>query len=277
MLIDSHCHLNFKAYKKNLREVINNAQSNDVKKIVVPGAKLDSSKKAVEIAQQYDGIYAAVGIHPHHAQEEIVKLLNGQAVKNELEKLAKSKKVVAIGECGLDYHQTQNSNVKSQNYNLNLKTKKIQKELFLSQLELANKLHLPVIIHNRDADEDMLKTLITNYQLLITNSGVFHCFMGGDELLTWALNHNFYIGITGLITYNQRVQDIVAKTPLEKLLIETDSPFLTPEPLRTQRIFPNRPENVKIVAQWIAKIKGDSFLKVARVTSKNAIQLFKLD
>lgn len=258
MLIDTHCHLNFKAYKKNVREVIESAKKIGVEKIVVPGAKLNSSRKAVELAQQYEGIYAAIGIHPHHAGEEIIK--------HELMKLAKNKKVVAIGECGLDYFPPGNEKI----------DKKAQKNLFLMQLEIAHELHLPVIIHNRDADEDILKILTTHNSQLATNPSVFHCFMGNFNLLKWALDNGFYIGITGLVTYNKHVQEVVKLTPLNRLLIETDSPFLTPEPLRSQKNFPNKPENVKIVAEWIAKIKSDSFLNVAKQTTANALRLFKL-
>ena len=154
--------------------------------------------------------------------------------------------------------------------------KKVQKQIFKLQIELAQQLKLPLIIHNRQASKDFLK-LFTEYYPLITNSAVFHCFQGNFKLLNWALKHQLYIGITGIVTYNTKVQEVVKKTTLERLLIETDSPFLTPEPLRSKRIFPNAPANVRIVAEWIAQIKGDSFLNVVKQTTKNAVQLFKLD
>lgn len=270
MLIDTHCHLNFKAFKKNVDEIIKQAKQAGVEKIIVPGTNLKTSKKAVELAQKYKGIYAAIGIHPHHSSTQCPV----PNILYEFKKLAKSKKVVAIGECGLDYYQYQKTKYK--NYKIDQGFKKIQKEIFEKQIQLANKLNLPLIIHNRQASNDILK-LIENWRLRIENlSGVFHCFQGNFNLLNWALKHQFYIGITGIVTYDKQMQKIVKKIPLERLLIETDSPFLTPEPLRSKKIFPNTPVNVRIVAEWIAQIKGDSFLNVIKQTTKNAVQLFKL-
>lgn len=282
MLIDTHCHLNFKTFAKNIDKVINGAKKAGVKKIVVPGTNLETSKKAVELAQKHNEVYASVGIHPHHANESFQpkadppraeKVAEFKSLKKDLEKLAKNKKVVGIGECGLDYYHYEKTKYKD--YKIDENFKRLQKKIFELQIKLAYDFNLPLIIHNREADEDILNLLITHHPLLITTPGVFHCFMGNNKLLTWALEHNFYIGITGLITYNQTVQEIVKQVPLEKILIETDSPFLTPEPLRSQKSFPNKPENVKIVAKWIAKIKSDSFLKVTQKTSINAFKLFK--
>lgn len=273
MLIDTHCHLNFKVFKKNVSNIINQAKSKGVEKIIVPGANWDSSKKAVKLAQEYDEIYAAVGIHPHHAKE-VTKLTN-QQLKIQLEKLAKNKKVVAIGECGLDYYQYQRT--KYQDYKIDEKFKKVQEETFIIQISLAKKLNLPLIIHNRNASNNLLK-IINNKKLTVTKlKGVFHCFQGNFKLLNWILKNNFFIGITGIITYDKQMQELAKNTPLEKILIETDSPFLTPQPLKSQKPFPNTPENVKIITEWIAKIKGDSFFKIAKQTTKNALQLFKLD
>jgi len=279
MLIDTHCHLNFKTFAKNIDKVINGAKKAGVKKIVVPGTNLDSSQKAIELTQKHNNIYASVGIHPHHCLEIRNSCLAGRQAKheirNQLQRLIRTEKVVAIGECGLDYYHYQKT--KYDNYKIDKNFKRVQKEIFELQIKLAYDFNLPLIIHNREASDDMLDILNTKYKILNTISGVFHCFMGNNKLLTWALKHNFYIGINGLVTYNQTVQEIAKQVPLEKILIETDSPFLTPEPLRSQKSFPNKPENVKIVAAKIATIKGDSFLKVAEQTTKNALQLFKLD
>jgi len=265
MLIDTHCHLNFKAFKNKTTKIINQAKKAGVKKFIVPGANLDSSQKAVELAQQYPQVYAAVGIHPHHAKKNFKKL-GLKKIKEKITGLAKNKKVVAIGECGLDYYQTKEKNIK-----------KIQKEVFLIQIKIAHQLKLPLIIHNRQSSNSLLKILshqplTIKYQL----SGVLHCFQGNFNLLNWALSNNFYFGISGLITKDKLIQQAVKKIPLKQLLIETDSPFLTPKNTSIKKSFPNTPKNVKIVAQWIAKLKNIQLTKTIEATTKNAIYLFKL-
>jgi len=261
MLIDTHCHLNFKTFEGKVGLAIKRARRAGVEKTIVPGARLDTSKKAVELAQKYKEIYAAVGIHPIHAGK--LKFKTSKA-KNELKKLAENKKVVSIGECGLDYFRIKNNE---------LRTKVKQRLLFEIQIELAKELGLPLIIHNRNASDDLisvLKPYATRHKL----QAVFHCFSGSFTLLAWALEHNFYVGIDGNVTYSKHVKKIVKQTPLKNLLVETDSPYLTPEPIRSTKKFPNEPKNVKIVAEKIAEIKGDSFLKVAKQTTKNAEELF---
>ncbi len=268
MLIDSHCHLNFKAFRKNLDDVLWRAREEGVQKIIVPGADLVSSKRAVELARSYENIYAAVGIHPHHCQEEEQKL---KIIKNELRKLAENNKVVAIGECGLDYHQ--NEKIKSQNCQIDQKLKNLQQEIFLLQLELAREMKLPIIFHCREAQQE-IKKVLKNFKNL---KGVFHCFSGDEKFLTWVLKKGFYVGFDGNITYQPQWQKIIKIVPKQKILLETDAPFLTPEPLRSQKIFPNRPQNLKIITQFVAQIKGDSFAEIAKCTSQNTTRLFKLD
>jgi len=269
-MIDTHCHLNFKAFEGKVEEVIQQAKKAGVEKIIVPGTNLKTSQKAVNLAQKYDGVYAAVGIHPHHSNIKYKKL----NIKNKLRKLVKNNKVVAIGECGLDYYQYKKT--KYEDYKINKGFKKTQKEVFEMQIQLAKELNLPLIIHNRLASTNILK-IIENFKLKIENlMGVLHCFQGDNQLLNWALKNDFFIGITGIITYDKKMQQVAKKVPLKNLLIETDAPFLTPEPLKSQKVFPNRPGNVKMVCKRIAKIKGDSFLKVAGITSNNAVRLFKI-
>jgi TatD DNase family protein len=275
MLIDTHCHLNFKVFKGKVNQVIDRAKKAGIEKIIVPGVDLKTSKKAVELAQKYDGVYAAVGIHPHHSNIKNHPPAGGSKIKNELKTLAENKKVVAVGECGLDYYQYQKT--KYQDYQIDDDFKKRQKEILLLQIGLAKELNLPLIIHSRQASEDILK--IIKHQTSAINhrlKGVFHCFEGNEDLLKWGLENSFYFGVTGNLTYNHKIQSSVKKIPLKNLLIETDSPFLIPEPLKSQKIFPNEPKNVKIVAKRIAKIKGDSFLNIGQKTTQNAICLFKL-
>lgn len=270
MLIDTHCHLNFKAFKGKAGQMIKMALKAGVKKIIVPGADLKSSQKAVALAQKHRQVYAAIGIHPHHGHIKY-QVSN---IKNELKILAKNKKVVAIGECGLDYYQYQNT--KYQDYKIDEEFKKTQRRIFKIQIELASELSLPLIIHNRQASEDVI-VMLENCKLKIENlHGVFHCFEGDQNILEWAIKHNFYLGITGNVTYNHKLQKAIKSIPLKKLVLETDAPWLAPEPLRSQKKWPNKPENVKITAQRIASLKGDSFLNVARITSDNATKLFNL-
>ena len=276
MLIDTHAHLNFKAFRKDLDNTLWKAREAGVGRIIVPGADLETSKRAVELARSYETIYAAVGIHPHHAKE--IKKLETEKLKENLKRLAKNNKVVAIGECGLDYYQYKKSKdrdyLESDGLKVDKNLKKIQKEIFKIHLELAQALKLPVIFHCREAQEDMKKSLKgLKFKGL---KGVFHCFSGDEKFLKWVLKKGFSVGFDGNITYNEKWQKIIKKTPIRKILLETDAPLLIPEPLKSQKKFPNKPENIKVIAEFIAKIKGDSLLRVARQTTKNAKELFQL-
>jgi len=269
MLIDTHAHLNFKAFRKNLDNVLWEASQKGVDKIIVPGADWDSSKKAVTLAKSYKNIYAAVGIHPHHIFEVKSEKLK---FKNELKKLALNNKVVAIGECGLDYFQYEKTKYKD--YKVDANFKKKQKEVFALQLKIAQELSLPVILHCRQAHKDMKKIISSKFKNL--KRGVFHCFSGDEKFLRWVIKKGFYVGFDGNLTYDKNLVKIATLTPFDKIILETDSPFLIPEPLRSKKIFPNRPENVTIIARFLAKIRNVSFGRVASQTTANAKKLFKL-
>ena len=170
MLIDSHCHLNFKSFQGKVNQVIDEADKRGVKVIVVPGTNIKTSKKSLQLAKDYQQVYSAVGIHPHHAGQ-IVKELGFKRLKKELEKLAGDKKVVAIGETGLDYYHYQKTKYKD--YQINDQFKKIQKKLFLLQIDLASQLNLPLIIHNRQASADILKLFVSNSSLPNSKSRFF--------------------------------------------------------------------------------------------------------
>lgn len=247
MLIDSHAHLNFGELLTDIEGVLDRAKVAGVEKIINIGTSLEDSKVAIELAQKYENLYATVGIHPE----------NTCADWNEFERLAKSPKVVAIGECGLDYFKIQD---------LRLKTQEItrQKIIFEKQIEIAKKLNLPLVIHMRDSQEEMAKIDLTN------NRGVFHCFSGGIEVQS-----NFYISFAGNITFKNahNLREIAKLVPLEKLLVETDCPFLAPDPLRGSR---NEPENVKITVSKLAELNNISLDELSGVTSANAINLFKI-
>lgn len=269
MLIDTHAHLNFKVFNKIIDQVLWQASEAGVKKIIVPGTDLESSQKAVNLAKHFVNVYAAVGIHPHHSNYHTTVRGSYCALKNLVKE---SKKVIAIGECGLDYYHYPKT--KYDNYKVDKDFKKKQKKLFIMQLNLAHELNLPVIIHNRQAHNDIREVLqkATRH----APRAVFHCFEGDEKFLDWVLKSGFYIGFDGNITYNKKLAEIVKITPIDKILLETDSPFLIPEPMRSQKIFPNEPKNVKITAKYIANLKGDSFFKIAKQTTANAGKLFSL-
>lgn len=262
MYIDTHCHLNFKAFKEDLDEVIDHAKKAGVEKIIIPGAKIDSSKEAVRIAQKYPNCFAAVGIHPHHA-ENILR------ASDTIKLLAQQPKVVAIGEIGLDYYQYKNCAA------ISATDKENQANLFLAQLQIAYDQHKPVILHCREAFDGMLNDLnhfILKHQNI---SGVFHCFSGNKEQLNKVLYMGFFAGFDGNITYpeNSGLRELIKIIPLDRLLVETDSPYLTPIPYRGQR---NTPSNIPVITGKIAEIKHLSIEEIAKITFSNATKLFHL-
>lgn len=267
MLVDTHCHLNFDAFKNDLEEVMAQAKNAGVEKIVIPGAKIDSSERGVEIANKHDNCFVAVGVHPHHSEE--LRYQGIKVLRYKLEELAKNKKVVAIGEIGLDYHEYQKTVYEK--YQITDEAKRLQKELLALQIEIAIKTKLPIIFHCRDAFNDMLG-IISKYSSPKLR-GVFHCFGGSQEDLKQVLARGFYVGFDGNITYKnaENLRELVKLTSIERMLIETDSPFLAPEPHRGKR---NEPKNVKIVAWYIAELKTVSSEKIAQMTTQNADKLF---
>lgn len=265
-MIDVHCHLNFHAFEKDRDEVIKKAFEAGVKKIINVGSKLDSCKSAVELAEKYENLYASVGIHPYHAD----KLEKNWEEK--LEKLTQNKKIVAIGECGMDFFSYQSNDIADL---------KLQEEIFVKQIELAYKLKLPLQIHNRQAGKEITDILLAHKSILLNPPGLFHCFSGNIEFLKKVLDLGFYIGFDGNITYKSlakgettSLKELVEYAPLDRIMLETDSPFLTPVPYRG---FRNTPEYVIIVGKSIAEIKKVSLEQVADITTKNAHIVFKLN
>ncbi|MBM7557229.1 TatD family hydrolase [Halanaerobacter jeridensis] len=253
MLIDTHAHLDFDRFDEDRDQVIQNAYDVGIKKIINVGADMESSRNSVQLAKDYDFIYASVGMHPHDAADF------NQECYDELKELAKNDKVIAIGEIGLDYHYDNSPRQR-------------QQEVFKEQLKLAKELGLPVVIHSRDAKEDSLRILEEHAADL---TGVMHCY--GYDLPTAkeVFELDFYLSFGGLITFNSTtsMQKMVKKLPLERIILETDAPYLTPEPHRGQR---NESKYVKEVAEKMAEIKNMSVSEVAEITTKNAEQLFDL-
>lgn len=265
MFTDTHCHLNFQAFTDDLASVIDRAQKEGVRRIIIPGAKIDSSQRAVEIAGQYDGCYAAVGIHPHHADE----FVETQSIAS-LRTIAKNPKVVAIGEIGMDRYVYKNSPPVSD------ETIAQQITLLQQQLILAYEHHLPVILHCRQAQQDLLAVItefLGNHAAGL--HGVFHCFDGDEAFLRTVLSMGFSVGFDGNSTYpaNVHLRELIKLTPLDRLLLETDAPYLTPVPHRGER---NEPSHLPLIAKLVAEIHKKSTEEIAEITSNNARALFKL-
>ena len=279
MLIDTHAHVNFNAFKDDADEVIRRSLASDTLMILV-GAEVKTSKRALEFANKYEkGVYAAVGLHPMHTFEQKAEGEDYNFTTREeefsydvYEKLAQFRKVVAIGEIGLDYyHIDAKSNMAV--------VKQKQKEIFLQQLKLAKNLKLPVIIHCRQAHDDMLEILKKFRKERKDDMpkdkvwGVMHCFSGDEELAWQYFSLGLNISFTGLITFSAQWDDLIRRLPNDKFMVETDCPYMTPEPFRGQR---NEPVLVKKVAERIAEIKNLSFERIAELSTANARKLFNI-
>lgn len=281
--IDTHCHLNFKTFFNREIIFIKNAAIWGVKNIVIPATNIPTSKKAVALAKKFSNLYAAVGIHPYHVYQYQKLDTNNQNYKldikndlNQIEKLISSdSKVVAIGEIGLDRHYYQKT--RYQDYQINKNFINLQKEVFIEQIKLAHRHNKAIIIHNRLAKKDLLEILTDYRQLIADYRSVFHCCEPEEELLSFATKNKIYIGVDGDITYNKKKQEFIKKVPLSLLVLETDSPFLIPEPLKSEKIFPNQPANLKLIAEFIAKLLDVNIEKLAQITTENSKKLFQLN
>ncbi len=249
-LVDTHCHLDNEKFDEDRLEVIERIKEN-LEFCVNIGYDLASSKKSLELAKEYDFIYAVIGVHPIDIAEY------DEEVEKELELLGKNPKVVAIGEIGLDYHWM-------------TEPKEIQQERFKSQLELAERLNKPVVIHTRDAMEDTVN-ILKEYPNI---TGVIHCYPGSLETAKQLIDR-FYLGIGGTLTFknSKKAVEVVKDIPLDRIVIETDCPYLTPEPFRGKR---NEPIYVEYVAKKIAEIKEISVEDVTKITTENAKKLYRI-
>lgn len=274
-MFDTHCHLNFKAFKKTLPKVISVAHEAGISHIVIPGTDVKTSKKAVEIASENANIYAAVGIHPHH----VFKLMSNDqlAVETELseiEKLVTHDTVIAVGEIGMDRHEYAETVYKE--YQIDAKFLELQEELLEKQIQLAIKYKKSLILHNREAKAELLPIVERNWDIHFEYRSVFHCCEPDKEILSFAQAHHMFIGVDGDITYSAEKRDFIKTVPLDMLVLETDSPFLLPEPLKSERKFPNEPKNIRIIAETVAEIKNVSVDDVRESTIQNAKKLFNL-
>ena len=283
-MFDTHCHLNFKMLLPNIDDIIQRAKDAGVTRIVVPGTNVKTSRNAVEIAEQHEYVYATVGIHPHHVfqvQNSDIKTQNYNSnLKSEIQKieaLVKNPKVVAVGEIGLDRHYYQNT--RHVNYQVTEEFIELQKEFLREQIELAKKYEKSLILHNREAKADTLSVLSKKWDPKLAGRSVFHCCEPDEELLIFAKEHNMYIGVDGDITYRKDKQEFIKKIPLNMLVLETDAPFLHPEPLRSQPRNirgPNEPKNLKRIAEFIAKTTNIPLDQLIEATTTNAKSLFAI-
>lgn len=251
MLVDSHCHLNFPEFEKDLGQIIQNANQQGVTTFLTVNTRLDQTVHLQQIAETYERVFFSVGVHPHDAAEFISKDL-----ANSLKILAQHPKAIGIGETGLDYHY-------------NNSPRQDQRNSFCQHLQVSTELDLPIIIHTREADEDTLACL-DDYP---TAKGVFHCFSGSADLAKAALDRGFYLSFSGIITFKnaEELRQVVQFAPLDRILVETDSPFLAPIPHRGKR---NEPAFTRINAEKIAEVKGLSFEEVAKETTESFFALF---
>ncbi|ASB86630.1 TatD family hydrolase [Bacillus sonorensis] len=252
MLFDTHAHLNAEQFNEDLEDVIARAKEAKVEHIVVVGFDRPTIKRVMELIETYDFIYAAIGWHPVDAIDMTDEDLQW------IKELSSHEKVVAIGEMGLDYHWDKSP-------------KDIQKEVFRKQIALAKEVKLPIVIHNRDATEDVVTILREEGAEEV--GGIMHCFTGSAEVAKECINMNFYLSFGGPVTFKnaKKPKEVVKQIPNDRLLIETDCPYLTPHPFRGKR---NEPGYVKLVAEQIAELKGMTYEEVAAITSENAKKLF---
>ena len=251
MYIDTHAHLYYDDLKNQLGDVVKRAEAAGVTQIICVGTDLPSSKTSISIAEKYNAVFATVGVHPHDAKDTPDDYLR------QLRDMASHSKVVAMGEMGLDYFR-------------DFSPRNVQKEVFQSQLALARELDLPAVIHNRDANEDILKIL----EEVRYERSVLHCFSSDTEMAGRAVSLGCFLSFTGNVTFGKNhTESVLLTTPLNRIMLETDCPFMTPVPNRGKL---NEPANILHIAQWIAKIKRINVSEVAESTTSTAQFFFNL-
>ena len=248
-LIDTHAHIYYDDYSKRIDDVIRAATDNGVEKIISIGVDLKSSEECIKLAEKYESVYATCGIHPHESEKAPKGYLY------ELEQFYKHPKVVAVGEIGLDYYY-------------DFSDRKTQRKIYQEQLEMANSLDIPAVVHCRESDDDILSGIQESGH----KSGVIHCFASNLDFAEKILDTGFHLSFTGMITFVKDLEEVVREVPLSKMMVETDSPYLTPKPFRGKK---NQPAYVLHVAEKIAQLKDIKLEEVIDSTTKTAYSLFK--
>ena len=246
--IDTHCHIYYDKYKDDINDVINKANENNINHMICVGVDIERSEKSILLSNQYESVFATVGYHPHEA-----KLVDDDYL-DKMTKLLDHPKAVAVGEIGLDYYYEHSD-------------KKTQIKVFREQLELAKDLDMPVVIHNRESDNDLYENIKDSK----INKGVIHCYSSDVEYANKIFDLGLLVSFTGIITFSKSLQEVVKQIPIERMMIETDSPYLTPIPFRGKR---NEPCMVNIIAEKIAEIKNIPIEEVAKITTKTARNFF---
>lgn len=249
-LIDTHAHIDM---SENVCEVIKNANENGVKKIIIPSVEEEYFEKIIQIAENYDNVFCQLGLYPSEALKWTDK------IADKIRDLSKSTKVVAIGEIGLDYYWDKTYIEE-------------QKNMFKAQIILANELNLPIVVHDREAHKDSIE-IVKEYNK--SSEIVFHCFSGSVEMMRECVKNNWYIALGGVVTFKnaKKMKEVAKEIPLEYLLLETDSPYLTPVPYRGKE---NQPAYIKYVAEEIANLRNQSVEDIIKMTTKNAERVFKI-
>ena len=251
MLTDTHCHLFYKELKKDLRNILSRANDMGVTRFICVGTNINDSKECLSITENNENIFSSVGVHPHDSIDA------EEGYIDEIYELMQYESMIAVGEIGLDYYR-------------NISPPEIQEKVLRAQIEIAQDLNRPIIFHNREADSDIIKVL-SEYPEVI---GVAHCFSSTLETANALLAMGYYISFSGNITFkNSHLSDVVAEIPLDRVLVETDSPYLSPEPYRGKT---NEPSRVRIIAEKLAEIKNIPFEEIAKHTHENASELFQL-
>lgn len=253
MIFDSHAHYDDEQFDEDREELLKSLQAGGVVGIINCGSSLKGLEMSVELAENNDFVYAAAGIHPENANEF------NDNVKKRIEELAEAKKIVAVGEIGLDYYWEENP------------SKEVQKKIFRAQMEIAKKFHLPVIIHDRDAHGDTLE-IMKEYKDV---TGVVHCFSGSVEFAKQCVNLGYYIGVTGVVTFKNSkvIKEVVKEIPMDKLLVETDCPYMAPSPHRGKR---NQSDYIEFIMDEIAQLKGLTREEISQITIFNSRVLFNI-
>ena len=257
MIVDTHIHLDHERYDEDLNEVLNRAREKGVQRFIIPGADPKTLDRAIKIAQKNEDVYFAVGIHPYD-----IESFEGFS----FDKYAQHEKCVAIGECGLDYYRLEGMHEEKE------AEKQKQKEIFIAQIEVAKKYKKPLIVHIRDASRDSKEILLVQNAKEV--GGVLHCFNADEELLSLA-NEGFYFGIGGVLTFKnaKKLVNVLPKIPHDKLVIETDGPYLTPTPYRGER---NEPLYTTFIAEKMAELLGLPLENIESLTTENALKLFHI-
>lgn len=254
MIIDSHAHLQDRAFKKDLAQVMERAAAANIEKIICVGYDYDSSCEAVDIARQYSQVYAVIGVHPHDAKTLTADIIS------KLYNLAKDPKVVAIGETGLDFFR-------------DLSPREVQRQAFIQQIKIAAELCKPIVIHDRDAHQEVLD--IIKREKAGRNTGIMHCYSGHLPMAIELMKEGFFISFAGPLTYKnaRKTAEVAARITLDRILVETDCPYLTPEPLRGKR---NEPAHVVHVAEKLAQLRQKSLAEIAYQTNLNTCRAFNI-